>query len=43
MEAGVAERDAGSTTVPFIIPASNDGQYLAAPGVKVYDFSPMKY
>jgi len=38
----LAERDAGSATVPFMIPGSSDGRYLAARGVRVYGFSPMK-
>ncbi|HDH09412.1 MAG TPA: M20/M25/M40 family metallo-hydrolase [Chloroflexi bacterium] len=38
----LAKLDPGSTVVPFLLTGSSDGRYLAAKGVKVYGFSPMK-
>ena len=39
----MAEHDPGCSVVPFLVPGSTDGRFLAAKGVRVYGFGPMKY
>ncbi len=38
----LSEEDSGAVLVPFMIPGSTDGRFLAKRGVKVYGFFPMK-
>ncbi len=38
----LAEHDAGCVAVPFLVPGSTDGRFLAEKGVRVYGFSPAK-
>jgi len=38
----LTEHDAGCVVVPFLVPGSTDGRFLAERGVKVYGFSPAK-
>jgi len=39
----LAEHDPGCGVVPFLVPGSTDGRFLAAKGVRVYGFSPFKH
>jgi len=38
----LAEHDPGCEVVPFLVPGSTDGRFLAERGVRVYGFSPFK-
>ncbi|MBI2954477.1 MAG: M20/M25/M40 family metallo-hydrolase [Chloroflexi bacterium] len=42
IQAVVVEEDPGSVVVPFMLAAGTDSKYLAAAGVRVYGFAPMR-